>query len=129
MRRRVARMIGVREPRCDRRVELIRTYRPISKLRVPAGNHRVVVSDVDQRVNAGGARRILVEPILGDLLAGEIIPGLDGSNSLPEKSQASGRKRSSGGRDRAWEVLHLGELSGHLGRVACGWRTGSELAT
>src|SRR5262245_41002612 len=120
-------MVRVREERSNRRVELIGTDRPISILCVEAGNQRIEVSNVDQRVHASRSWRIVVEPVLGDLLFSEIVPGLDGSHPLPEESQAGGCKGSPGGRYCSREVLYLGELSRHLRRVARRWRSGSEL--
>src|SRR5262249_30869613 len=95
MRRGVARMIGVRKERRDRRIELIRTDRPVSVLGVPAGDRRVVVSDTDQRVDAGRAWRICVQPVLRYFLTDQVGPGFDETyRPLPVECQPRGVERS-----------------------------------
>src|SRR5712691_11267199 len=94
-------------------IELERPRCPTGVFGVPARDGGVERGHAQQRVDAGGTRRIDVEVVLGDPLVGEQDPVR--AWALP----VEGRRIAHEGAGEVLDLLQLGEL---LRRVGCWWR-------
>src|SRR5438309_2211015 len=93
--RRITRMPRLREQRHNGRVKLIRSRRPISELRVPAGYRSIVMRDSGECVRPSRGRRVFIQPVLKDSPGKFIIEDSEYSfERLVEKSLRIRGKRS-----------------------------------